>query len=180
MGSDTMAATMRTLFLLFLAIKTADMGPQLDFGKIIQVLFDTNRQDSENEQQKRILTDYQDCGELGKAYYSPLLIDDSCLRNCDWKPNPSYKYSFPWDLFFNQSDCKEVQNFQIRVLITAPKVPKDLSCLEPCIAGTLDARCPKARRSTHCVNDAFFPKSLSRGIGCLISVLRNTKPVLPE
>merc|ERR1711892_533477 len=179
MGSHTMVATMHTLLVLFLAIKTADMGPQFDIGKIFQALY--KPPNPENKPQKRILTDYQDCVELGEDSYSNR--DNSCMRTCEWKTNPYYKFYVPWDFFeLNRfDDC--IRTEQINVLLTAPKVPKQLSCLKSCFQRLQCRRLQGTANGLLCPDEeqGFFLESISPNIDCIIkSHLDITDGLLPE
>jgi len=57
------------------------------------------------------------------------------LWDCSWKPNPFYKYYFPWSLIRTFTDVTQKKckiSTQLLVFITAPKIPKDLTCLQDC------------------------------------------------
>merc|ERR1711892_1434783 len=130
MGSSCRATSMQTLVCIALLLGHLSWGKPFDIGSIIQVLLGP-------EPAPTILEDYPSCGELGNRTvrrsedYNKQ--DNSCFQTCVWQTNPYYKTSIPWDLFKRNTEntCIDIEK-TINVLITAPNVPKKLSCLKKC------------------------------------------------
>merc|ERR1712106_526761 len=98
--------------------------------------------------EKPILKDAHFCGELGQRTVrrsdDRTKQDNSCFQKCKWKPNPYYKTTIPWELleYDDRDKCNNAQ--VIQVLVTAPNLPTNLSCLEKCFDSVIfGATCPK-------------------------------------
>ena len=57
-----------------------------------------------------------------------------CMWDCEWKYNPLFKSILPWYIYNKtESQLTGKKEFQsVAVYMTAPRVPKNISCLEDC------------------------------------------------
>ena len=81
------------------------------------------------------LEDFPGCG-LRNAPNPRESGGDECLWDCTWVPNPFFRKSWNIPLVdqhlrdSNQANQKAV--FNVRYIMTSPRIPRDISCLEDC------------------------------------------------